>query len=151
MSKVESSIEINGSVDKVYNLAKRVEEFPEFMPDVKSVTILEKNEDGSRTVTEWVGIVKEFNTTIKWLEEDIWDDEAKTCTFNMIKGDYGSYSGMWKFYENDGKTIMDIEIDFEYDIPLIGALIQNLIINKMKENTDNMLSAIKARVENNGL
>jgi len=56
------------------------------MPDVKSVRIIEKSEDGSRTVSEWVGIVKEFKTTIKWVEEDIWNDADHTCTFSLVKG-----------------------------------------------------------------
>ena len=58
MSKVSSTIEINGPIEEVYALAKEVETFPEFMPDVKSVKIVEKSADGSRVVSEWVGIVR---------------------------------------------------------------------------------------------
>ena len=41
----------------------------------------------------------------------------------------------------------DSEIEVEYDVPLIGPLIKGIIAKKMKENVDNMLAAIKARVE----
>lgn len=147
MSKIESSIEINGPLDEVYALAKNIEAFPEFMPDVKSVTVKERNEDGTRTLVDWVGIVKEFKTTIKWTEEDIWDDTAHTCTFDMVKGDYSKYNGKWAFTDLGGRTRFDSEIEVEYDVPLVGALIKGLIAKKMKENVDNMLSAIKQRVE----
>ena len=147
MAKVQSSIEINGALDEVYTLAKDVESFSEFMPDLKSVKIIERNEDGSRTVSEWVGIVKEFKTTLKWTEEDIWDDAAKTCTFSLIKGDYSKYSGLWTFTDVGGKTLFNSEIEVEYDVPLVGALIKGLIAKKMKENVDNMLLAIKQKVE----
>jgi len=147
LPRVESSIVIDGPLEAVYALAKRVETFPEFMPDVKSVTVLERSEDGLRTVVEWVGIVKEFKTTIKWTEEDIWDDSAKTCVFSMVKGDYQSYSGKWSFSDLGGKTKFDSEIDFEYEVPLVGALIKGLIAKKMKDNLDNMLAAIKRKVE----
>jgi uncharacterized membrane protein len=144
---VSSSIEINGPIEAVYAQAKRIEEFPEFMSDLKSVNVLERSEDGSRTVSEWVGIVKEFKTTIKWTEEDIWDDTAKTCVFTLVKGDYTKYSGKWAFTDLGGRTRFDSEIEVVYNVPLVGAIIKGLIAKKMKENVDNMLQAIKGKVE----
>ena len=150
MAIVSSSIEIKGALEDVYSLAKQIEAFPEFMPDVKSVKILEKSEDGSRTVSEWVAIVKEFRTTIKWVEEDIWNDTDHTCTFSLVKGDYSKYSGEWKFTDLGGVTKWDSGIDFEYDIPLIGPLIKGIIVNKMRENVENMLLALKCKIEGEG-
>lgn len=147
MPRVESSIVINGDIERVYAMSKDIESFPEFMPDVKSVTVLERSESGDRTVVEWVGIVKEFKTTLKWVEEDIWDDEAKTCVFTLVKGDYSAYSGNWSFKSVDGGTEFVSVVDFEYDVPLIGALIKGMIAKKMKENVDNILAAIKEKVE----
>lgn len=148
MPTVESTIIINGDMDEVYSLARNIESFPEFMPDLKSVKITEKNEDGSRVVSEWVGIVKEFKTTLSWTEEDIWDHQAKTCDFSLVKGDYKSYSGKWTFVEVDGGVKFHSVVNFEYDVPLIGPLIRNLITKKMKDNVDNMLSALKNKIEN---
>ena len=147
MPVVNSSIEIDGPIDKVFALARRIEEFPEFMGDLESVNVVERSEDGCRTISEWVGIVREFKTKIRWTEEDIWDEEAKTCVFTLVKGDYSKYSGKWNFVEVDGKTRFDSEIEVEYDIPLVGALIKSIIAKKMKENVDNMLAAVKAKVE----
>ena len=149
MPRIESSITINGDIDRVYALARDIESFPEFMPDVKSINVVERSEDGNRTVVDWVGIVKEFKTFVKWTEEDIWDDVARTCTFSLLKGDYSKYSGFWKFTDLGGRTRFDSEIEVEYDVPLIGALIKGLIAKKMKDNVDNMLAAIKAKVEGN--
>lgn len=147
MAKVSSTIEIDGPIEEVYALARNIESFPEFMLDVKSVNIVERNEDGCRIVSDWVGIVKEFKTTIKWTEEDIWDDTARTCRFSMVKGDYSKYQGMWNFVDLGGRTRFDSEIEVEYDVPLVGALIRGLIAKKMKENVDNMLAAVKKKVE----
>ncbi len=147
MPRIESSVIINGDVEKTYALAKNVEAFPEFMPDVKSVTILERSADGKELVTEFVGIVKEFKTTIKWVEEDVWDDEAKTCRFKLRKGDFKSYSGVWTFEPVDEGTRYTSVIDFEYDIPMLGPLLKALVARKMQQNIDGMLRAIKAQVE----
>ena len=147
MSIVNSSIEIKAPLEQVYATAKDIEAFPEFMPDVKSVEILERSDDGSKTISSWVGGVKEFKMTVKWVEEDTWDDTAKTCNFKLVRGDYSKYSGVWTFTSKDNITTFSSEIEVEYDIPLVGALIKNLIAKKMKENMDNMLSAIKVKIE----
>jgi ribosome-associated toxin RatA of RatAB toxin-antitoxin module len=148
LAVVCSSIEIDGPLERVYALAKDVESFPEFMPDVRGVKIVERSEDGSRTRADWVGIVREFKTLVRWTEDDIWDDGAHTCTFSLVKGDYSKYGGVWTFTDLGGRTRFDSEIEFEYDVPLIGPLIKGLIAKKMKANVDSMLAAIKAKVEN---
>lgn len=147
MPTIQSSIEIDGPIDAVYSLAKDIETFPQFMPDLKSVRVLERSDDGSRVVSEWVGTVKEFKTTVRWTEEDIWDDDARTCVFSLVSGDYSKYSGTWRFVDLGGRTRFESEIEVEYDVPLIGSLIKGIIARKMKENVDNILAAIKERVE----
>lgn len=148
MSRVESSVIIQGDMDKVFALARDVESFPEFMPDVKKVTILERSPDGSRVVSEFVGYIKDFKMTIKWTEEDEWDEQAKTCGFKLVKGDFKEYSGLWTFEAVDGGTRFSSAIDFEYEIPLIGPIIKTLVARLMKQNVDNMLNALKAKAEN---
>ena len=147
MPRVESSVIINGNVDKVFALAKDIEAFPEFMPDLKKVTILERSPDGNRIVSEFVGYIKDFKITIKWVEEDEWDEQAKTCKFKLVKGDFKNYSGLWTFESVNGGTKYTSAIDFEYDIPLIGPVIKSLIARLMKQNVDNMLNAIKDKAE----
>lgn len=147
MPRIESSVVINADLDRTFATARNVEAFPDFMPDLKSVTVLEKSEDGSRLVTEFVGIVKEFKVTMKWVEEDIWDEQAKTCTFKLVKGDFKSYSGKWTFEAVEGGTKFASVIDYEYDIPLIGPMLKALVAKKMQQNIDNMLEAVKAKLE----
>ena len=147
MPTIESSRDIAASISVVYALAKRVEDFPQYMPDVRSIKVLEASADGRRTVTEWVGVVEQFNQTVRWIEEDLWDDEAHTCTFHQVKGDYSKYSGVWRFVSIPGGTRFESELTFEYNIPLIGPLIQGLIGKLMRANLENTLKAIAERSE----
>ncbi|HUV04691.1 MAG TPA: SRPBCC family protein [Armatimonadota bacterium] len=147
MPRVESSVIISGPVDRVFALARDIEAFPQFMPDLKKVTILERSPDGSRTVSEFVGYIRDFRITIKWVEEDEWDEQAKTCKFKLVKGDFKNYSGLWTFEPVDGGTKYTSVIDFEYEIPLIGPIIKSLVAKLMKQNVDNMLMAVKNKVE----
>ena len=151
MPRIESSLTINAPVEKVFALARNIESFPEFMPDLKKVTILEKSPDGSRVKSEFVGYIKDFRITVKWIEEDEWDEQSKTCRFHLIKGDFKSYSGMWTFEAIEGGTRFHSVIDFEYEIPLIGPIIKTLVTKLMKQNVDNMLQAIKKKAESDSI
>ena len=148
MPTVESEIVIECPVAEVYALAQDIERFPEFMADVQSVEILE--DDPPRRVSRWTGVIKEFNRTVEWTEEDYWDDAAHLCTFTQLEGDFSEYSGRWEFVEVPEGTRMRLEVNYEYDVPLIGALIKNLLRKKMQQNTDDMLTALKEEAESAG-
>jgi ribosome-associated toxin RatA of RatAB toxin-antitoxin module len=98
-------------------------------------------------VAKWIARVEEVKMDIKWVEEDLWDDEARTSHFRQVSGDYEKMVGDWKFTEVNGGTRFDSVVDIKFNIPLIGALLKNLIARKVKENLDNMQGAIKARAE----
>ncbi|MBQ7256545.1 MAG: SRPBCC family protein [Abditibacteriota bacterium] len=152
MSKVITSIEINAPLEKVYNFSKEIEAFPEFMADIKEITVLsnEKTEKGSKYKSHWVGYIKDFNLSVKWNEVDVWDDTEHICYFEMPEGegDYEIYKGIWKFSPKDeNTTFVEMEIEVEYNVPMIGALIKKLIAKLVKQNADGMLEAIKGQVE----
>jgi ribosome-associated toxin RatA of RatAB toxin-antitoxin module len=144
MPEVSASIVIRAPIETVYASARRVEDFPSFMPDLKSVTILERNGDVP-TLTEWVGTVE--GRRIRWVEEDDWDDAAHRCRFRQREGDFDSYEGTWDFAADGGGTRTTITVEFEFGIPLIGRLLSGLLRVKMRENIDGMLKALQQQIE----
>ena len=94
--------------------------------------------------------MKRLNRRIKWTEKDEWDDGAHLCTFAQIEGDYSKYEGRWSFEEQDGNTLVKLRIDFEMDVPLIGALLKTIVTRLMKTNCDSMLDALAAEAEQVG-
>jgi coenzyme Q-binding protein COQ10 len=151
MATIESKISIDAPVDRVYEIAMDVESFPSFMPDVESVVVTEREEKGDgkiRTVTKWVGLVPEFKQKVRWIEEDIWDSDSRTCEFKQISGDYQVYEGLWKFStEADAATLFYSTLTYDLEIPLIGPLLKRIVAKKMQDNIDKILSAIKGRAE----
>jgi coenzyme Q-binding protein COQ10 len=144
VARVEGALLIRAPLEAVYGLAKRVEDFPRFMPDLDRITVLERRGDVP-SVTEWVGIVE--GRRIRWVEEDAWDDAQHVCRFRQREGDFERYEGMWTFAPEDGGTRTTIVVDFEFDIPLIGSLLSQLLRMKMKENLDKMLTALQGQLE----
>lgn len=148
MPHIENHAVINAPLETVYDFAKDVELFPQFMPDVESVTVVERSEDGSRSVVDWVAVASDFKLKVRWTEEDIWDNAAYTCRFRQTKGDYTAYGGLWTFTtEGPDVTRFQSEIDYELDIPLIGPLLKAVVARLMRDNTQKILDAIKARAE----
>lgn len=143
MATVEASTVIHAPLDRVYALAKDVERFPEFMPDLKSVSVQERTATG--TVTQWVGLVQ--GRKIRWVEEDEWDDTRHVCAFRQRSGDFNRYQGTWRFEGIPDGTRTSLEVDFELDIPLAGALLSNLVKVLMRKNCESMLAALKGQLE----
>jgi ribosome-associated toxin RatA of RatAB toxin-antitoxin module len=148
MPQAVNEVVIAAPLDRVYALARNVEVFPEFMPDVESLTVVERSEDGRRIVADWVGVVKDFRLKVKWTEEDIWDDDAHTCAFRQVKGDYQKYEGIWKFEAlGDSETRFHSTLDYEIEIPLIGPLLKKIVAKLVRDNVQRILDAIKAQAE----
>jgi len=146
--RVESSIVIHAPRDRVFAVAQDNEAFPEFMADVQSIVVKERSDDGLRVVSEWVGIVPKFGNRIAWVEEDVWDETAGTCTFRQLSGDYDQFEGVWTFTaEGENATRFDSHLDYRLEIPLVGGLIKAIIQKTMQNNLDATLKAIKDRCE----
>lgn len=151
MPRVESDIVIQAPRSKVMAVARDNEQFPEFMTDLKSIRVLERSSDNNRVVSDWVGIVPKFGTTIHWVEEDVWDDAAGTCTFRQVKGDYKQFEGVWTFTsESDNATRFASVVDYEIEIPLVGPLIKTIVKKTIQDNVDATLKAFKTRCEAQG-
>jgi uncharacterized membrane protein len=145
MPTVESTIWIEAPLDRVYAIAKDNQSFPEFMKDVKSLTVVE--EDGPRVVSDYVGVVPQFMLKVRWRQEDVWDDANHVCAFRQLQGDYDKLEGTWKFKEENGGTRFDSFLEYEYNVPTLGPLVSKVIYSIVVKNVENILAAIKMRSE----
>ena len=145
MPTVETTTWIDAPLEKVYAIAKKNEDFPEFMKDVLSLKV-ESNE-GGRVVSDWVGLVSAFGLKVRWKQEDLWDDGAHVCRFRQLEGDYDKLEGEWTFADENGGTRFDSVVEYEYNVPTIGALIKKVVHGLVVKNLDDTLAAIKSRAE----
>jgi coenzyme Q-binding protein COQ10 len=140
---VESTIVVDAPARDVYELAKDQARFPEFMPDVESVAIIEK--DGARVVSRWKTLVEE--APIEWIEEDLFDDEALRVDYRLLEGDLDKFEGTWRFEDGDGRTHVTLVIDFDFGVPTLAELIGPTLHKKVRENAEMMLAALKREAE----
>jgi len=150
MPQVTSKAVIAAPFDLVWKLAQNVESFPNIMPDLEKVVIVEESNpspETKRTITEWHAIIKQFKRSIVWTEEDIWNEQKGECHFWQLKGDFTEYKGVWKFKNNGDSTEVDLVVDYALEIPLIGALMKNVLQKLMQQNSDMMTVALKKEGE----
>lgn len=143
MPYVETEIFINAEPAAVYDFARDMEKFPEYMRDVEEVNVLEKN--GSNTITEWVTNID--GTPIIWTEEDKFDDENLTITYKMIEGDLDKFEGQWNFKGVDKGCKVILGVDYDFGMPSLTELIGPTLMQKVKENSEMMLAGMKEKVE----
>jgi len=131
-------------LEKVVAIAKDVEAYPSFMPDVKSVKVLESSDDGRLQKVEWVGVIKQFAREIRWIQEDRWISPSRV-EFKQIKGDYDKMEGHWEFTEADGSTEFTNFLDYEYRVPLLGALVTKVVDFLVRQNLESIMDGIEKR------
>lgn len=151
MPKITAETVIAAPLETVWRLAQDVEKLPDFIPDLTSVKVLERAQtsaDTIRTVSDWTARIKQFNRNVHWIEEDIWNEEKKVCHFWQIRGDYDDYRGEWKFENVDDKsTRVLLDIEYSFNIPLLGPLIQKVAHKLMQNSSDTMLACLKTEAE----
>jgi len=143
MPYVETSIAIAAPARVVYELAKDQERFPQFMPDVETVVVLERHSD--HIVTRWKTLVEE--APIEWTEEDRFNDEALRIDYKLLEGDLDKFEGAWTFDEREGTTHVVLGVDYDFGVPTLAELIGPTLQRKVRENSEMMLAALKVEAE----
>ena len=143
MPFVETKTVISGNIDDIYNIVKNMEAYPSFMNDLESVTILEKGAD--YTLSHWVSNVD--GRRIVWTEKDNFYDAEKRITYKQTEGDLKKMEGEWRLAETEQGTEITLTVDFEFGIPMIAGLLNPILKMKVRDNSENMLAAVKAKVE----
>jgi coenzyme Q-binding protein COQ10 len=140
---VATSIVVAAPAADVYELAKDQERFPEYMPDVESVTVVERGSE--RVVTRWKTLIED--APIEWLEEDRFDDGALCIDYRLIEGDLDRFEGSWTFTPSDGGTLVELGVTYDFGVPTLAELIGPTLEKKVRENAEMMLAALKAEAE----
>jgi coenzyme Q-binding protein COQ10 len=143
MPYVETGIAIAAPARVVYELAKDQERFPQFMPDVETVTVLERHPNF--ILTRWKTLVEE--APIEWTEEDRFDDERLRIDYKLVEGDLDKFEGAWTFEERDGLTHVLLGVDYDFGVPTLAELIGPTLQKKVLENSEMMLAALKRQAE----
>ena len=143
MPYVEVSKVVKANRAQILPIIKRMEDYPLFMADLKSVTVLERGDNF--TITQWVSNVD--GRVIEWTERDTFYDDEWRIHYQQTAGDLKKMEGEWLLSEVEEGTKITLTVDFEFGIPMIAGLLNPILKMKVRDNSENMLAAVKAKVE----
>jgi ribosome-associated toxin RatA of RatAB toxin-antitoxin module len=122
----------------IYDVVLDFEKYPEFLPDVKGVTIEKKGK--LLTVSFEISIIKKIHYSLGFTAVP-----GKKIEWHFIKGDlFKGNNGYWQFEEvkkGQTKATYHIEVDF-------GLFVPSMITNKLVgNNLPTMMKRFKERAE----
>jgi coenzyme Q-binding protein COQ10 len=140
--KIEMSRHLKQPAAEAFAIVEDVERFPEFMPNVNSIMLLEVV--GNRKVAAWSTTIDE--APLDWVEEGIYDLQNYRVQFRALEGVFDRFDGYWQVLaEQYGSQVM-FELVYEIGLPEIEEIVGPLLRERMIENAESMLVAIEKRI-----
>ena len=150
MTQVTEELLIYAPKSRVGKAVFRSEEFPNFLDDVKEVTILQR--DGSRQVSKWR--VEIEGIELQWTEEDwlLLNDSGQegSMHYRLLEGDFDRFEGAWHFSNTEDATRVRLSIDYDLGLPNFEDMMGFLLRLKVEQNARDLLRALKERTEEKG-
>ncbi|MCM8775132.1 MAG: NAD(P)-binding domain-containing protein [Candidatus Omnitrophica bacterium] len=124
---------------KILRLITRVQDFPKFMPSVKSCTVLERKHH--EALTAWNVEVENF--PLSWKEREVFDVKNFIVRFQLVEGDLECFEGEWCLKNHaTGGTEVIINTRARIGMPFLDEMVGHVIADKIKKNFELILHAI---------
>ncbi len=145
MRHLEHTIVIKSTINKVYAIAEAIENFPEFMPHVKTSNIIKKQ--GDKRQVEMSAVVNGINS--HWISASTLEKNKK-IKYSQVKGFCKVMGGEWLFEKVPEGTKITLIHNFDLGLPIIGNLIERIIVKKWVDKYSRLtLNHIKIQAESN--
>ena len=87
-----------------------------------------------------------YNNTCLLYTSTFYPEEMR-ITYCQTEGDLKKMEGEWRLVPVSEGTEVSLLVDFEFGIPMIAGLLNPILKKKVRENSENMLTAVKAQIE----
>lgn len=141
--RISVSRMIAGKARQAFRVMEEIDRFPEFMPNVNKLTILE--DSGNRKVAEWDTCIDD--TPLNWIEEGTYDADNLTISFHAREGVFARFDGCWRVIPETSGCKIEFELVYEIGLPEIEEMIAPLLHERLVANVESMLTAIASRTK----
>ena len=140
MASLKISTKVKVAPSTLYGFLKNVGTFPEFMTQVKKLTVKSMPLQNHR-ISEWE--VEVEGTTFWWKEEDIYDDQNLLWSFHMVEGDFERFQGRLLVKPAGSISQLIADISFDWGIPRLGQFVGPTLERKVKTNIFRMIAVLR--------
>jgi ribosome-associated toxin RatA of RatAB toxin-antitoxin module len=146
MPKVDVQSQIRVPAERVWTAMLDIESFPDYMPNVLRTEVVSLGDDGTRRVSAWSARLK--GSVLEWVEDEHIDHGRRCIEFTQIDGDLDVFQGTWQVVdgESDGETTVRLQAEFEIGIPLLADMLNPVAARALRDNQEQMLRSLEARV-----
>ncbi len=142
MPHVRVELTIEAGIDVVWKTVCGVEDYPEYMENVRTVTVL-RHDETVRT-TAWSVLLK--GSILEWTEEERIDDGRRRIDFCQTDGDLDRFDGYWQVsHSPGGATDVVLDIDFEIGLPLLAQMLDPVASRALRDNSEQMLRQLERK------
>ena len=143
MPSLNTDIYVEATPKTCYQLVSDMERFPEFIPTVDEIKVIERGEGW--TISRWVAQFQK--RPVVWTERDDFDDEALTIDYDQVEGDLRYFRGQWRFEPEGSGCRIHLSVSASLGVPMLSAALDPLVNKIVRDNAKAMLEAIKSELE----
>jgi len=140
-TRLTVSQHVAASAEDAYRIVVEIEQFPEFMENVKSVKILSAK--GDRKVIAWEMMIDD--APLEWTEEVCYDKDRFRVEFCATDGIFERFDGYWQVSPDTTGSRIDLDLEYEIGLPEIAHIISPILKDRLIMNLESMLIAIQNR------
>jgi ribosome-associated toxin RatA of RatAB toxin-antitoxin module len=136
MPNVNVQVDLNVSIDEVWEKLIILENYPNIMEPVQSITVLKS--DGNYAEVEWEALLK--GSILKWIEKEVRKPLEYIIEFSQLSGDLEKFSGYWSLESlSSTQTRAKLHIEFEIGIAILKDMLDPVAEKALTENSRKML------------
>ncbi|MEU3708550.1 type II toxin-antitoxin system RatA family toxin [Streptomyces catenulae] len=144
MPRVAVELHIAAPPDRSWEAVVDVESYPACMDSVRSLTVVEQRGPRERT-TAWSVLLK--GSVLEWTEDERIDEAARRFDFHQVSGDLAHFVGHWAIRPaEDGGSLVSLHVEFDIGIPLLAEMLNPVAATALRENAEQMLTALERRL-----
>jgi ribosome-associated toxin RatA of RatAB toxin-antitoxin module len=138
---VQDSIDIDGSLEEIFEVATDFESYPDWSPQIKKIEIKETDADG-RATKVWFEVDARIKVLTYTLAYD-YSEAPESFSWELVDGDVKELAGSYSFEEFDDVTEVTYEIAIDPGFPVPGILKRQA----QRQIVKSALEDLKKRVE----
>jgi len=141
MPEVEIELDIRAAAARVWEVVINIERYPDSMPNVRWVRILDDADPVLRR-SAWSVLLK--GSILEWEELEHLDPERRVMSFQQVIGDLEVFDGEWRVTPIDAEnTKVHLRTCFEIGIPLLAEMLNPVAQLSLRSNSREMLLGIE--------
>lgn len=150
MGRIRTAVVAHAPLDALFELASGVERYPEYIPALKSLKVLERCPKGRLLRCQWHAETHFLGKkrSLVWVQQDVWDKPTHVCEVKLLSSrDVKKLNGVWRFTQVEKGVRMELNVDFQVAHPLMTPGFHSLLDNLMKANNEALLNGLKREAE----